>query len=81
MATVVLTLEAACSSGGHARIGVTVNGADRGDYQIWVPDVLDNPFPDEAIENFIVGLIKIHKIGKTNAEVRNNLLAGLSITV
>lgn len=81
MATVVLTLEASCSSGGHARIGVTVNGVDKGDYWITVADVLDNPLPDDALETTILALLKLHKIGKTNAQVRNNLLAGLSITV
>ena len=81
MATVVLTIKGTCTGGGHVVIGVTVNGVDRGDRNVYIPDVTDVALTDAEIVTVVVGLVKLHKIGKTNVQVRNNLLAGLSLTV
>jgi len=80
MATVLLTLESVCAGGGHAQINVKVNGNDKGTFAVWADDVLSQ-LPDEDIPLVLAALIKLRTIGRTKAQVRNDLQAGLTVTV
>jgi hypothetical protein len=80
MANVLLTLVEQCAGSDHAQINVQINTIDRGTYKLRVSETLQDPDEDEIV-TILQGLIRLHKIGKTNAQVRNNLLAGLPIVV
>lgn len=80
MATMKLTLTHVCDGGEHAEIAVQVNGKNRGTYGVNVSDVT-GAFPDEDIETFLAGVIRLHKIGKTLAQVHSDLQAGLTVTL
>lgn len=80
MATVVITLNSVCGGGGHANISVTVNGVDKGDFVVWADDILSD-ITDDEIETFLKLVVRAHKIGKTKAQVRSNLQAGLTVAI
>lgn len=80
MATMKLTLTHVCAGGEHAEIAVEVNGQSRGTYAVRVSDVTGT-FADDEIETFLAGVIRLHKVGKTLAQVRNDLQAGLTVTL
>lgn len=80
MATVLLTLESVCAGGGHAQINVKVNGNDKGAFPVFADDVLTQ-LPDEDVPIILAALIKLRMIGRTKAQVRNDLQAGLTVTV
>jgi hypothetical protein len=80
MATILLKLEHVCAGGGHATISVALNGTPKGEWELWADDVLAD-VTDEEIEALMKLLIRAHKVGRTKAEVRTDLQAGLTITV
>lgn len=80
MATIVLTLASVCAGGGHANISVTVNGVNKGSFAVATDDVL-SPLPDADVPIVLAALVKLRMIGRTKAQVRNDLLAGLTVTV
>ena len=80
MATVLLTIESVCAGGGHANINVKVNGNDKGTFGLYADDVLA-PLPDAEVQSVLAALIKLRMIGRTKAQVRSDLQAGLTVTV
>ena len=80
MATVRLTLESVCAGGGHAQIRAAVNGIDKGVFPVLADDILA-PLPDEDVSIVLAALIKLRMIGRTKVQVRNELQAGLTVTV
>lgn len=80
MATVVITLESVCAGGGHANISVSVNGVNKGTFPVLADDVL-SPLPDADVPTVLAALVKLRMIGRTKAQVRSDLQAGLTVTV
>lgn len=80
MATVFIQATQVCGSQGHAHLIVQVNGTPKGSVAMHV-DQLDVPIRDEDIDTFVRMCVRGHKIGKTNAQVRADLVAGLTITL
>lgn len=80
MATLTLTATRICSGGNHYTIRLDVNGAERLSHTYEIDDLIA-AVSDVDAEQVIATLIRLHKIGRTNAQVRTDLLAGLNITV
>lgn len=80
MATLTLTATRICSGGNHVTIRVDVNAVEQAT-QTFLIDELVDAVQAVDVEAAIVTLIRLHKIGRTNAQVRNDLLAGLDIIV
>jgi hypothetical protein len=80
MATVTLTLESICAGGAHAHISVVVNGVNKGEFAVDGNAIME-PLPDDGVESAIAAIMKLYRIGKTKAQVRAALEAGLVVTV
>jgi len=80
MATVTLTATNICSGGNHVTIRLDVNSVERAT-KTYLIDELAAALDEIDADDVIRTLIRLHKIGKTNAQVRDDLLAGLTITV
>jgi len=80
MASVTIQLVSVCPGGGHVILNANVNGVDKGNFNVTAEEILA-PFPDEDVERFIAALIKLRLIGRTKAQVRADLQAGLTVTV
>lgn len=80
MATVTIRSESFCAGGGHATLSLAVNGSPRGQWTLLAEDVLDD-ITDEEVEAFLKLLIRAHKVGRTKAQVRADLQAGITVTV
>lgn len=80
MATVTLTTTRICSGGNHFTIELSVDGVVRATKTYEGTDLVD-AVSDVDAEDVIPVLIRMHKLGKTNAQVRTALLAGITITV
>jgi len=80
MATVTLTALAICGGGDHVRLRLDVNGVERLTKTFKVPELVDT-LDDTDTLDIVRTLVRLHKIGKTNAQVKTDLLAGLTITV
>lgn len=80
MATLTLTLLDTCGGGGHLTLNVQINANDKGNLYVGTADVLGE-FSDDEIDAVVKGVLRLHKIGKTLAQVRSDLLAGLTVTL
>ena len=80
MATVTLTATAFCSGGDHVRITLVVDGVERANKVYFVPALVESLNETDA-DDVIRTLIRLHKIGKTNAQVKTDLQAGLIVVV
>jgi hypothetical protein len=59
---------------------VAVNGNAKGVYELWADNVLED-ISGEEVEAFMKLLIRAYKVGRTKAQVRAALQAGLTITL
>ena len=78
MASITLTRTAECAAQNHMDIAVT------GDVSYTFHGVLDDilaPITDAEKDAFIKVLLRIAKIGRTKAQVRNALTAGYTVTI
>lgn len=73
-----ITLERVCSGGGHATLGVVVDGGAKKMVSFEVED-LRGAIDDK--EQFIEGIIRLSLSGLTKLQARNKLQAGISITI
>lgn len=80
MATVTLTATRICSGGNHYTMELRVDGVVRATRTYLVDELIDAVGDVEA-ETVMLSLIRLHKLGRTNAQVVANLRAGLNITV
>lgn len=80
MATITLTATRICSGGDHVTMELKVDGVVRATRTYLIGELVDAVNDVEA-ESIIPTLIRLHKIGKTNAQVRANVLAGINIVV
>lgn len=77
MATITLTLSSTCAGGGHQTFVVT--GAFSRTMNTTID--LDEPMSAEERESFVKGLVKLVKMGRTNAQARTLLQAGVTVVV
>lgn len=73
-----LTLESICSGGGHATIGVAIDGGAK---RIMAFDVDELRGPIEDKEAFASNLVKMAVSGLTRQQARTKLLAGVTVTI
>lgn len=78
MASVTITLNNVCPGGGHGTL--TVTGAMNESYNVDVEEIR-SALDDETKRDFIMKLVRVHAIGKTKAQLRASLLAGLSVSI
>ena len=78
MATVTVTLSNICAGGEHLTFTVTGDKTATVDTDI---SKVTGAITDEEIVAFVKGLIKIGKIGRTNAQLRTLFQAGVVVTV
>ena len=79
MASVTLTLTESCASNQHITLEVT--GDRTGRLRLHVDEVFQQPVDNEALAEFLLTYLKIWSIGKTRAQMRTQLLAGLTVTI
>lgn len=80
MATIVISLQSVCDGGGHVTLGATLNGANAGQYSYDMDDLID-PITDDDRRMFIKLAARLHKIGKTKAQVKTDLTIGLTVVI
>jgi len=80
MTTIILTAVDICPGGEHIDINIQFNGVDKGNRQVTVTEVLAD-FDEYDINGFIKSTIRAYKVGKTNAQVKAGLLAGITVTI
>lgn len=80
MTTPTITLDSVCPGGNHFTLGAVVNGQAKRIVQT-TRDDLSEPLIEDEVEAAIKVLIRLHAIGKTKLQVRNNLLPGLAVTI
>ena len=78
MSSITLTRTAECTSQNHVTIAVTgdVTHTFHGDM-----DMLTDPITDAEKDIFIKCLIRLGKIGRTRAQLRNALSNGVTVTL
>lgn len=79
MATVTLSWVGVCAGGCHVTVDVSFNGgsAQRFTYDV---DEFRASITQEKREEFILDLLRFVSVGKTRAEVRTALQAGVTVT-
>jgi hypothetical protein len=80
MAVFTLTITSICGSGNHANIRLDISGVPQATHAFHV-DELTEPLDDGDSRRVIKMLSNLHKVGRTNAQVKNDLSAGLSLTL
>lgn len=80
MAIFTLTIVSVCGSGNHADIRLDISGVPQAVHSFHV-DELTAPLDDADGERVIKMLCNLHKVGRTNAQVKNDLSAGLSLSL
>ena len=78
MSTITLTTVYECAGGDHLRINVT--GDVTATIPIYYPEVLE-PVTDADKEIFLRVLLKIAKITRTKAQIKNGLVNGYTVTI
>lgn len=68
------------NAGVHASVTLTVAGVVQGTYPMILDDIVADVTEDEKVI-FTRLLIKIRKIGKTNAQLKSDIIAGFTVTV
>lgn len=78
MASITIQLTNVCSGGGHGTI--TVSGDVTRSLVVDFAELLEEigAVDDKAI---LAALLRLNKIGKTNAQFKSSLLAGIAVTV
>lgn len=66
--------------GGHAHVGLRVNGGEQYVVPTHIDEIRSVPTTEE-IEAFVKCFIRLHAIGKTAGQIRNNLTTGLAVTI
>jgi len=79
MASVTITLTESCPSQGHIRLGIT--GDRTGTIRLHVDEIFQQSMDDDALMDFLKQYLKIWSLGKTKAQMRTQLLAGLTVTI
>ena len=75
---VTITLESVCSGGGHATLGVTIDGGQKAILHVETDQIRAAIEDREAL---VLGMTKLALTGLTRAQARTKLQAGISITL
>jgi hypothetical protein len=78
MAAITLTRTAACSGGGHLTIAMT--GSITGT-RVFSTDELTNIVNSVTAEQLAFAILRLAKIGRTNAQVNTLLTSGITVTI
>lgn len=78
MAAIGIKALSACSGGDHVRLELSVNGTPRATADVEVSQIL-NSFSAEEAELVSLTLARMVGIGKTKAQTRTALLAGVTV--
>lgn len=78
MSAVTITLTGICSGGGHLTFTVT---GDASRTQVLDLSTLTEPVMEQEIEAFLKLICKLAKMGRTPAQARTLLQAGVTVTV
>jgi len=78
MSSITLTTEYECAGGDHLRINVT--GDVTATIPIYYPEVLE-AVTEEDKQIFLRVLLKIAKITRTKAQIKNGLANGYTVTI
>ena len=78
MAAVTITLTGVCSGGGHADFAVT--GDISRDIHVELFEI-NEPVSLEDVQAFLKVITKLAKMGRTNAQAKAVMQAGINITV
>lgn len=78
MSAVTITLTAICSGGNHLTFASTGDSVDTTQVDL---AVLTEPLTDQEKDAFIKVIAKLAKIGRTLAQARTVLQAGVTVTV
>jgi len=73
-----VTIESVCSGGGHATIGVVIDGGKKKLLQVETDEIRRGIDDREAL---VLGIVKLALTGLTRAQARTKLQAGISITL
>ena len=79
MASITITLTNSCPSQGH--VTLTITGDRTGSIRMHVDEVYQQSLDNDALLDFLKQYLKIWTIGKTKAQMRTALLAGLTVTI
>lgn len=80
MTTLTINLESVCAGGDHMTLGLVLNGQAKRSFNVLRPEMLA-PLTEEEIAAAIKVIVRLHARGKTGAQVRNNLQAGIVVTI
>jgi enoyl-[acyl-carrier-protein] reductase (NADH) len=80
MATVTIQATAICAGGNHVAITGSIAGGPSGTWEFTVDDLRQAVASADA-QATILGLIRLHAIGKTAAQLKSDLQAGITVTV
>jgi len=80
MATLTITLESACGGGGHLDIGVRLDGGAKRIIALTRDDI-ETALDQEGRDAAVAALLKLYAVGKTRAQVRNALIAGVEVAI
>ena len=75
---IAITLKSVCSGGGHATIGVVVDGGAEKTFRFDVDDIRGNIEDRDAL---ILGMIRLSVAGLTRVQARNKLQTGFTVTL
>lgn len=80
MTTVHIRATASCSGGEHVTIVADLDGGPPQQTMFSVGDMMQ-PLTAEDVAATVLPLIRLHARGLTRAQLRNDLLAGLTVVV
>lgn len=80
MSNLAITLDHVCDGGNHMRFALVLDGQAKRSVQVMREEVLQ-PLREEEIIAALKVLIRLHARGKTPLQARNNLVAGITVTV
>ena len=79
MASVTVALTTICGGGNHLVFSVT--GARSMTVLGEIASMVDAPMTDEEAAAFVKGMVKLGKVGRTNAQLRTLFQNGVTVTV
>lgn len=80
MTTLNITLNSICSGGGHMTLAVSVDGGAIKLINMDTESVI-LPVSADDVEIVLAGILKLYAKGKTKAQIRTGLTAGLVVTI
>lgn len=80
MASVAVTFGAICPANNHLRLSASLDGSPARQFALLADDLLEAWTPESA-EAAVISLLKLHFKGRTRAQIRAEIINGLSLTV